>query len=119
MNVYPVPWAKNIHTEAYKFWFYGLALSVMGGFWLLLSQMISIRTSTSQSKKKGEKKTNTTDKSVSVTGILVKRVLVDGCDLLIPGEFLGWTRIGNEMVGMAMVLSTVVGGREIWMKASE
>lgn len=44
----------------------------------------------------------------------MKRVLVDGCDLLIPGAFLGWFGLGDDAVGVAMVVSTVVSGRDIW-----
>ncbi|PYH85128.1 hypothetical protein BO82DRAFT_389705 [Aspergillus uvarum CBS 121591] len=32
-EIYPVPWAKTVTVEAFKFWYYALALSLFGAFW--------------------------------------------------------------------------------------
>lgn len=93
MDIYPVPWNDTVTMEGFKFWFYGLFLSVLGGVWLLLAG------------------SGTTSKTQ------MKRVIVDACDLLIPGSFLGWIGVGNAMVGMAMVLSTVLSGGDVWARA--
>lgn len=108
MDIYPsTTWINNIQTEAYKFWFYGLALSVLGAVWSLFT---TTTTTSGQSKKRNEKS--------AATATLVKRVIVDGCDLMIPGSLLGWMSIGSETVGMAMVLSTVVSMRDVWIQAN-
>ena len=98
MDIYPVPWNDMVTMEGFKFWFYGLFLSVLGGVWLLLFGAATGSGSTS-------KKTQ------------MKRIIVDACDLLIPGSFLGWIGVGNEVVGMAMVLSTVLSGGDVWEQA--
>ena len=95
MDIYPVPWNDTVTMEGFKFWFYGLFLSVLGGVWLLLAGNASGTPSKTQMKK----------------------IIVDGCDLLIPGSFLGWIGVGNVTVGMAMVLSTVLSGRDLWTRA--
>jgi hypothetical protein len=47
MNVYPVYWNKPVIVEAYKFWFYALALSIVGALWGLLFASGSTSTSSS------------------------------------------------------------------------
>lgn len=108
-----MPWGDALQTEAYKFWFYGLSLSIAGGLWTLVSTAYARRdhakvkgsSSSSSSSKPGKRKWSAT---------ALKRVVVDGCDLLIPGAFLGWFRVGDDAVGVAMVVSTVISGRDIW-----
>lgn len=111
MGIYPqTPWARDIQTQAYKFWFWGLALSVLGGIWSLL-----FSSGTSAQSKKNEK---ATPPSTTASKTLMKRVIVDGCDLMIPGSSLGWISMGSEIVGMLMVLSTVVSMGDVWRRAN-
>ncbi|GFF71502.1 hypothetical protein IFM60648_03444 [Aspergillus lentulus] len=121
MNVYPVYWNKPVIVEAYKFWFYALALSIVGALWGLLVASGSTSTSASagkvqQDEKKGE---SSKERKAGVSGPLMERIVVDGCDLLIPGVFLGWIKVSELVVGMAMVVSTLVAGRDIWIKAQQ
>ncbi|OJJ86238.1 PEX11 domain protein [Aspergillus glaucus CBS 516.65] len=111
MGIYPqTPWARDIQTQAYKFWFWGLALSVLGGIWSLL-----FSSGTSAQSRKNEK---VTPPSTTASKTLMKRVIVDGCDLMIPGSSLGWVSMGSEIVGMLMVLSTVVSMGDVWRRAN-
>lgn len=47
----------------------------------------------------------------------MKRIVVDGCDLLIPGVFVGWMQVSDLMIGVTMVISTAVSGGDAWVKA--
>jgi hypothetical protein len=116
MNIYPVAWNKPVLVEAYKFWFYALALSIVGALWGLLfgSACASVGKAQQDEKKGGSSE----ERKVS-SSPLMKRIVVDGCDLLIPGVFLGWIRVSEVVVGMAMVVSTLVAGRDIWIKAQK
>lgn len=82
-------------------------MSIAGGLWTLFSTAYARR----DIKAKGN---NKLAKSRRWSATAMKRVLVDGCDLLIPGAFLGWFGLGDDAVGVAMVVSTVVSGRDIW-----
>ncbi|PKX95343.1 PEX11 domain protein, partial [Aspergillus novofumigatus IBT 16806] len=117
MNVYPVYWNKPVIVEAYKFWFYALALSIVGALWGLLfaSGSASMGKAQHDEKKGGSSK----ERKVGISGPLVKRIVVDGCDLMIPGVFLGWIQVSEVVVGMAMVVSTLVAGKDIWIKAQQ
>lgn len=70
---------------------------------------------TSAQSKKNEK---ATPPSTTASKTLMKRVIVDGCDLMIPGSSLGWVSMGSEIVGMLMVLSTVVSMGDVWRRAN-
>ena len=52
--------------------------------------------------------------SVSPT---VKRIIISGCDLLIPGSFLGWIPASSLQVGLATTVSTLVPLGDIWVSA--
>ncbi|GIC88046.1 PEX11 domain protein [Aspergillus udagawae] len=117
MDVYPVYWNKPVLVEAYKFWFYALALSIVGALWGLLFApgSASVGKAQQDEKKGGSSK----ERKDGGSGPLMKRIVVDGCDLLIPGVFLGWIPVSELVVGMAMVVSTLVAGRDIWIKAQQ
>ncbi|KAA8650798.1 PEX11 domain protein [Aspergillus tanneri] len=103
MNVHPVSWNQAVIEQAYRFWAYALCLSVVGAFWGLLGSGTEAQRTQKGGDKKGNKKPrNGKEKTGRKT--LVHRVVVDGCDLLIPAAFLGWVRVGEGTVGMAMVV---------------
>ena len=45
---------------------------------------------------------------------LVTNLVIDGCDLVIPGSAVGWTPLDKTIVGTAMAISTILAGRRIW-----
>ncbi|GIK05597.1 hypothetical protein Aspvir_009710 [Aspergillus viridinutans] len=103
MNVYPVYWNKPVLVEAYKFWFYALALSIVGALWGLLFDSGSTSASAGKKEQDEKKGGSSKERKVGGSGPLMKRIVVDGCDLLIPGVFLGWIQVSEVVVGMAMV----------------
>ncbi|RAL13263.1 PEX11 domain protein [Aspergillus homomorphus CBS 101889] len=107
-NIYPVPWAKSATSEAYRFWFCALVISILGAVW---EGMNAGAVKGARKGKKGGTLANARKVDMSA---LVKRVVVDGCDLLIPGSYLGWIGVGQVGVGGTMVVSTLLSLREIW-----
>ncbi|PWY83674.1 hypothetical protein BO94DRAFT_449279, partial [Aspergillus sclerotioniger CBS 115572] len=109
----PTPLNKFILTEANKFWFYALSFSLLGAGVSFLSSFTFSSSSTVFESVKTEKKTKTAAGSITWYGIF-KMAVVDSCDLLIPGTFLGWIQMEQVGVGVGMVVSTLVSGWEIW-----
>lgn len=109
LNIWPVPWSSTVLVEANKFWFYALALSVFGAVYELVFHSLSGKGGSRNEASNSSKGTA----AVSATS-LVKRIVVDGCDLLIPGSFLHWTPFSDFEVGQAMVVSTAIASRDIW-----
>jgi flavin reductase (DIM6/NTAB) family NADH-FMN oxidoreductase RutF len=97
--------------EANQFWFYALSFSLLGAVYALLSPAPASK-SLNKKDRKSEKIAATTTKSMA----LVKQIVVEGCDLLIPAELLGWYPTGDLVLGVTMVLSTLVTGQAIWSR---
>ncbi|KAJ5215395.1 uncharacterized protein N7498_001802 [Penicillium cinerascens] len=113
MGVYMVPWEERVMREANQFWFYALSLSLLGAIYALLSPP---RASKSQNEKKKGKKTEKTAPTTVNSSALVKQIVVDSCDLLIPAELLDWYPTGDLVLGVTMVLSTLLTGQDIWSR---
>ncbi|GES63639.1 hypothetical protein ATEIFO6365_0007032600 [Aspergillus terreus] len=104
MNIYPVPWNKPVLVEAYKFWFYALSLSIVSSLWRLV---FSAEQPATTKQSKGEKAKAATKQASAVKEqrhALVKRIVIDGCDLLIPGTFVGWIEASDLTVAIGMVV---------------
>lgn len=114
MGVYVVPWEERVMREANQFWFYALSLSLLGAIYALLSPPKASK-SQDEKKKKG-KKTETAAPTTVNSSALVKQIVVDSCDLLIPAELLDWYPTGDLVLGVTMVLSTLLTGQDIWSR---
>ncbi|KAJ5173479.1 uncharacterized protein N7500_001410 [Penicillium coprophilum] len=119
MGVYTVPWNGRMMDQANTFWFYALSFSVAGAIWSLL-----VGPAEQPFKKNGKKKNRkTSEKAPPVKATAaparVKQIVVDGCDLLIPLELLGWMPTGDVVVGSTMVLSTLLTAQDIWARVSK
>ena len=111
MGVYNVPWEERVMREANQFWFYALCLSLLGAVYALLSPS---QASKSQGEK-GQKNEKAAASTVN-TSALVKQIVVESCDLLIPAELLSWYPTGDLILGVTMVLSTLITGQAIWSR---
>lgn len=98
--------------EANQFWFYALSFSLLGTLYKLLSQLSS-HTSFVKAGKKTSKESEKGSAPVEVS-VLVKQLVVEACDLLIPASLLKWMPVGDLILGLTMVVSTVFTGRAIW-----
>lgn len=97
--------------EANQFWFYALSFSLLGAIYALLSPVPASK-SLDKKGRKSEKIAPATTNSLA----LVKQIVVECCDLLIPAELLGWYPTGDLVLGITMVLSTLVTSQSIWSR---
>lgn len=121
MNVWLVPWYTPVLIEANKFWFYAICISVAEAIMGLLFRSTTLSNvqdngAGTQDKRK-EAKTRSS-KPLPSTVSLLKVIVADGCDLALPGYFLGWLPVSTLAVGMAMVVSTVTSSIDIWEDAT-
>lgn len=114
MGLWVTPWATTIFFEANKFWFYAICMSLTSS---LLTLLVPPATAPPELR---EKDTNKQQQQQQIRDLapVVKRIVVDGCDLLIPGSFVGWIGASPAQVGVAMVVSTLVASQDIWIKAN-
>lgn len=115
MGIWPTTWAQEVFLECHKWWFFGLALSVMGStvnIFFPASEQVPPSGAKQSEKKPAEKQTKP-----DLTP-LVKSLIVDACDIVIPGSVLGWIPASSTQVGIAMIVSTLVASGDIWAQVN-
>lgn len=50
---------------------------------------------------------------------IYNQLLIDTCDLFIPGAAVGWIPVGPILVGTASTISTTVAGKQIWNRVQQ
>ncbi|KAL2823574.1 peroxisomal biogenesis factor 11 [Aspergillus cavernicola] len=114
MDVSHVEWYTPLMTEANKFWFYAIILSIARASWeLFFAPGPSKGSGKNVTDKKG-RQTPSVEPSSS-TWPLVKQIIIDSCDLTLPGSFVGWVPATGLQIGIAMIISTALAGHNIWV----
>ncbi|KAL4816669.1 peroxisomal biogenesis factor 11 [Aspergillus spinulosporus] len=116
MGVSRVDWYHPLLTEANKFWFYALMLSLVRCIWELFFP--SVPATPSKTSSSGSEKSKAKGQQPQLNPPkwpLVKQIIIDGCDLTLPGSFLGWTPVTPLQIGLGMVLSTLLAGHNVWV----
>ncbi|KAJ5651446.1 uncharacterized protein N7484_005169 [Penicillium longicatenatum] len=128
MGVYAVPWEEQVMREANTFWFYAISLSILGSVYALLFSGASGQKAKSKDGKKNINEKNGKTEKVGkaekpAPGVnasaLMKDLVVDGCDILLPVTLLGWYHPGDLVVGGTMALSTWLTGSSIWAQSED
>jgi hypothetical protein len=140
------PWAVVTQTEALKLWFYALAVSVVLDLYEILvvyspgstvSSPPQAATATAAATSKGPPPVNeekrqasrstnapstagadTFDFNAAKRRSTYRQLIIDGCDLLIPGAAVGWLALDPITVGVAGTISALVGGSDAWARVN-
>ncbi|TVY24887.1 hypothetical protein LHYA1_G005847, partial [Lachnellula hyalina] len=102
MGVHESDWATPLFLEANKFWFYGICLSLLLGV-VQLWGLGASPAKQSEEKEDAEKVKRERKEWEATRGTIVRKLVIDGCDLLTPGVTTGWIVVSSANVGMAMV----------------
>lgn len=125
MGVTTFGWGPRVQREANKCWFYSLVASIL----LSLVQLLLLNFKTAErSDKTDEKETSRPQGKASSAGNPVPQnamsaiciqLVIDCCDLLLPGAAVGWTPdllASPLVVGVGSTISTTVSGSQIWKR---
>jgi len=122
MGVYKTTWAGPVFVEAMRFWFYslvaGILLSVVG-IWELYTTPLTVRIAGEKGKGREVKNEEAKKEWNKERAQLIKCLVIDGCDLFIPGSVTGWLPVSSQTVGYCSVISTVLAGSDVWVKIQE
>ena len=124
MAVHPTAtWAAQITIEANRLWFYSLVCSLLLCMYSFatLSSIPSVAVESPEKSATSEKVTQLTRQEAARKLLQQKRLLARdavmyAADLFIPGAVTGWLRTEPAVVGAAMVVSTLLGSEDIWMR---
>lgn len=133
MGIWVTPWAQETFIECHKWWFYGILLSIISSTVAIFfpgSETVPVAASNKskqagkpqvekidQTSEKQQKQEKPISRRPDLTPV-VKNLIVDSLDILVPGSFLGWIPASPTQVGIAMTVSTLIASRDIWVKAN-
>jgi peroxin-11B len=123
MGICTTTWAAGVFVEAMKFWFYSLSLGIIVGV-VQLYQLYMEPVVVSEKKTEVGEKSKENEKVIQMEiterkekrSKTIKKIVIDGCDLFIPGSTTGWMAVSTAKVGMLSVVSTVLAATDIWTK---
>lgn len=50
---------------------------------------------------------------------LASSLVLDCCDILIPGSAVGWIAVDSVTVGIASCISSIIAGQQIWVRVQK
>lgn len=121
MGIWSTEWAPKVFVEAMKFWFYSISFSIILSLVLLfsnwskreMSKKVKGRPGRSEKNSKADIEGQAKQKS-RLQWSLVKKLVIDCCDLFIPGFTTGWLVASSGTVGILGIISTVLASLDIW-----
>ncbi|KIW13098.1 hypothetical protein PV08_08285 [Exophiala spinifera] len=136
MHITHNSWAPGLQFESLKFWFYSLAVSIVLGLYDLFMldssaahaepPAVSEKTKAKVTVRTGGKEASTViehtpapqNQNAHKRQAILKNIVADSCDLLIPGSIVGWIPIDPVPVGIAGTLSAILGGSDAWARVN-
>lgn len=117
-------WAPKLLIESQKFWFYAIATSLLLSLYQLFFTSTPARATAPVVTEKEDATTFSSEKPATVIKAEVengntdiyRQLLIDGCDLFIPGAAVGWIPIEPLSVGVFMSISSVLAMGTMWPK---
>jgi len=94
MNITTSAYLNSLQHHALQTWFFAISVSLLLTFYDLLSSHISRRQ-------------------------LYTPLIIDCCDLLIPGSAVGWIPVSSVTVGVASSISSIIVGQQIWVRVQK
>lgn len=132
MGVTSFPWGARVENEALKCWFYGIAFSLLLGYYQLAMLYLSppkaskVEANTKDVKPKEEKETATptpmgkeladADAFQARRSKITNQLITDHCDIFLPGSAVGWIPAGQVGVGTCQSISSILSMRKVWEK---
>jgi peroxin-11B len=133
MGITTASWGPRVTQESNKFWFYALSISILLSLYhLWTAASLFEKPAASTTTKEVETKPSEKESSRQLAGHkpavkttpkvdtsqVYKQLIIDCSDLFIPGAIVGWIPADPVVVGVAMAISSIVAGRDIWIKVN-
>ena len=131
VTVWGADMARTLHVEGQRFWFLALVCGVSCGV-LKLGKMWVYRAVPGEGSgqlmggKEGESVGERHEREERQRGEfrakerrVVRRLVADVMDLVLPGVVVGWVSVSSGTVGVCMLGSTLLTGLEVWERCGE
>jgi hypothetical protein len=94
MNITTSPFLTSLQHHALQVWFFAISASLLLTFY----DALCLHTPKKQ---------------------LYTSLIIDSCDILIPGSAVGWIPVSSVTVGIASSISSVIVGQQIWSRVQK
>lgn len=134
MGITDTTWGPGVLRESLKFWFHATAASILlnlydlATIWMaanFVSTSIEPKEVANVDEKNGTREvvdapvesrsTSANTASVDVA-MLYRKLLIDCCDLLLPGSTLNWIPLDPVVVGATGCISSLTSMGDIWIR---
>lgn len=123
MGVTNSSFGARLQHEADRCWFYGIAFGILLSVYRLIRIFLE-RWISPSAKNEAKNTQDEKPKEVSTEAVtddiiymaLLTRLVIDCCDLTIPGSTLGWIPVELSVVGAAQFTSSALAGMQIWQR---
>jgi hypothetical protein len=123
MGITATAWGPQIAQESAKFWFYAIATSILLSLYQVFFVVTPARPAAKVISPTNDEKAPSTEKSAPVptqadtkSADLYRQLLIDGCDLFVPGSVIGWIPTEPLTVGIFMSISSALAMSSMWPK---
>jgi hypothetical protein len=106
-------------VESNRVWFYGLILGILQAIWeglFVVEEQRQLVSEKGKSGKKESKEKKVVSSGPRRKGLPYKQLVIDSCDLFIPGAVIQVIPFSPLVVGLAMALSTLLQISDLWPK---
>lgn len=126
MSITDYEWSDKLQIEALKFWFYGISVSLLLGYYQLFVSYFFSNTpqptptlnekSTEEELAKVKEETARTAAVQATRSKILTQLAIDHCDIFLPGSAVGWIPADQAMVGLCQSISSVLAMGSVWEK---
>ena len=124
MGITNYSWGPELQNEALKCWFYGIAWSIVLSLYQLTGLHATSPASTSLASKKpiekrakqtaAKKKSSLTSADRAFRSRIYTQLVIDCCDIFIPGSAVGWIPVYQVFAGTCQTISSAVAAKQVW-----
>lgn len=122
MGILATEWAPGLFIEAMKFWFYSISFSIFLSLVMLYdsssSEKVGKRIKTRESSDGDEVRAVAKQRS-ALRRDLGRKLVIDCCDIFIPGSTTGWLAVSSGTVGFLGMTSSVLASLDIWARVQK
>lgn len=131
MGVTSFDWGPRLQNEALKCWFYSISFSLVLGYYqyimLYFSPPKASKPASSTDEKANDEKDSTNaspseedlaraEELSAAQSKITTQLIIDHCDIFLPGSAVGWIPAGPIGVGTCQSISSVFAMRSVWEK---
>ncbi|KAF2162598.1 hypothetical protein M409DRAFT_68917 [Zasmidium cellare ATCC 36951] len=134
LRVTTFEWGPKVQMEANRCWFFALVSSILVSIYDFMLHKAPVSEKAADDADKDEKtnghvkvkdskaagaKEKSSKPSSPGLAKVYQQLVIDSCDIFIPGAAVNWIPVGPLVVGIASTISTTVAGYQIWIRVQQ